>query len=260
MNTLAISTALAFLSAVLYLYIGSVLRQRQVSSEARLARDLFAAWWFILGITGLIGTTQLILYMGGRLTVWMFLTVTQLSLFLIFVALWCLQCYLVYLYRGSRRAFLPLAGFYLALFVFCVGLVQWLATAHPYNGITDNGWSLVAEPRFELSRGVGLIAILLLVGPQMIAAISYALLYRKTNDRTQRYRIALLTGAILGWFGSSLVAGAADASEGQTWQLASRLIGLLAGAIILAAYKPPQWIRDRFGIRGLNEEGAPAPA
>jgi hypothetical protein len=258
MNTLAISTALAFLSSVLYLYIGAVLRQRQVSSEARLARDLFAAWWIILGISGLVGATQLVLYMGGRLTVWMFLTVTQLSLLLIFVALWCLQCYLVYLYRGSRGAFLPLAGFYLALLVFCIGLIQWLATTHPYTGITDNGWSLVAEPRFELSRGVGLVAILLLVGPQMVAAASYALLYRKTSDRTQRYRIALLTGAILGWFGSSLVAGAADASEGQTWQLVSRLISLAAGAVILAAYKPPEFIRNRYGIRGLNDEGRAA--
>ena len=37
---------------------------------------------------------------------------------------------------------------------------------------------------------------------------AYARLYRKTRDRTQRYRIALLTGSILIWFGTSAIVGA----------------------------------------------------
>ena len=255
-NTLAIATGLSLATAALYLYIGFVLRQRQVSPEASLARDLFAAWWFILGVSGLLGVLQLILYSAGLLPIWLYTTFSQLVLLLIFVALWALQCYLVYLYRGSRRAFVPLAWFYLALYIFVIGLLQWTLVERPYESLTDNGWSIEPEPQLELGRVVGVIASLILIGPQMVAAIAYARLYAKTNDRTQRYRIALLTGSILGWFGTSLVASAADATSGQTWQVVSRLIGLTAGIIILAAYRPPGWIRRRYGIRSLEDEAA----
>ena len=259
-NTLAISAVFSIATAALYLYIGAVLRQRQVSPGARLAKDLFAAWWIILGLSTLLGVLQLGLYATGNLPIWLYMTNSQLSLFLIFAALWALQCYLVYLYRGTTRAFVPLAAFYLAFYVFVVGVLMWVMVEHPYDRIADNGWTLAAEPEFEVGRGVGLIAILVLVGPQMAAAVAYARLYRKTTDRTQRYRIALLTGAILGWFGTSLLAAAANANEGAGWQLVSRLIGLTAGGIILAAYKPPGWIRRRFDIRGLDDEVRPNSA
>lgn len=259
-NTLALSTVLAIATATLYLYIGFVLRQRRVSDEARMARDLFGAWWVILGVTGLLGVLQIVLYTAGMLPIWLYTTFTQLALFLIFVALWALQCYLVYLYRGSRKAFVPLAWFYLLLYVLVVGLLNWVQAHHPYEAITDNGWMLRAEPQWELNRAVGVIAILILVGPQLVAAIAYARLYAKAQDRTQRYRIALLTGAIIGWFGTSLVATAADASESMAWQFTSRLIGLVAGGIILAAYKPPSFVKRRFDIRGLDDESHPMAA
>jgi hypothetical protein len=256
-DTLAVSTGLALGTAALYLYIGFVLRQRQVSADAAMARDLFGAWWILLGVTGLLGVVQLILYTAGMLPIWLYMTFTQLALLLVFVALWALQCYLVYLYRGTRRAFVPLAWFYLAFYVFVLGLVQWVALEHPYTTLTDNGWTIRPEPRYEIGRGAGLVAALVLIGPQMVAAVAYARLFRKTRDRTQRYRIALLTGAILGWFGTSLLATAADASEGQAWQVISRLIGLAAGGIILAAYRPPAFVRRGFGIRSLDEESMP---
>lgn len=259
-ETLAIAAVLSVATACLYLYVGSVVRQRAVSREARLARDLFAAWWFILGLSGLLGVLPIVLYLGDRLPVWLYLTFSQLSLLAIFTALWALQCYLVYLYRGSHRALIPLGVFYLALYVFIAGLLMWVVVEHPYERIVDNGFTLVAEPRFEIGRGVGLVAVLILLGPQMVAAAGYFRLYFKAKDRTQKYRIALLSGAILGWFGTSLAATAADANEGQAWQLASRLIGLAAGAVILAAYKPPRWIRQRYGIRSLADPAEAAAA
>lgn len=259
-ETLAIGALLSVATASLYLYIGAALRQRQVSREARLARDLFAAWWFILGVVGLLGVLPIVLYLGGHLPIWLYMTFSQLSLLAVFAALWALQCYLVYLYRGSHRALIPLAVFYLALYIFVVGLLMWTLVEHPYDRLADNGWTLALEPRLELSRAVGVIAVLILVGPQMVAAAAYARLFFKAQDRTQRYRIALLSGAILGWFGTSVAAAAADASEGAAWQLVSRLIGLAAGAVILAAYKPPRWVRQRYGVRGLNDPAEAAAA
>ena len=47
----------------------------------------------------------------------------------------------------------------------------------------------------DLGPAVGLVFSLLIIGPQLVAAIAYARLFSKTDDRTQRYRIALITGA-----------------------------------------------------------------
>ena len=258
METLPIGALLGLATSALYVYVGVVLGRRPVSPDSRLPNQLFAAWWLILGASGVLGAIQMALYLSGRLEVWVLLTISQVSLALIFAALWALQCYLVYLYRGSKSAFVPLGVFYLVLYTFVLGLLQWLAQHHPYTSISDNGWTVIPEPRFELGRGVGLIAVLILLGPQLAGAFAYFMLFFKTKDRTQRYRIAVLSGAILGWFGSSLLVAAADASQGQTWQWLSRVIGLAAGAVILAAYKPPRMVRKR-GIRSIDDE-APADA
>lgn len=257
-NTLVLGTAASVLVAGLYFYIANVVHGRKVSAEARLARDLFALWWGLLGLTSLLGATQVFLYVTGNLPVWLYLTVAQLTLFTLFVALWALQVYLVYLYRGSKRPVLPLAAFYLLLYTAIVGLLHWIG---PPDAIADNGWRLRTEPQADLGRGFGITFLLLLVGPQIIAAIAYARLYRRTSDRTQRYRIALLTGSIIVWFGTSAVVGAAsDPDEVNVpWQIASRLLALAAALAILFAYKPPRWVRERYGIQAIETEERKRP-
>jgi hypothetical protein len=255
MQTLALAATASLLTSALYLYIGHVLSSRPVSAEASLANRMFVVWWRALGTLGLLGVGMLLLYMAGGLQVWMHRTFTTLSLLGLFLALWGLQFYLVYLYTGSRRSFVPLGIFYAVLFVATIGLMEYLGRP---ERIVDNGWALRTEPRPELGPAFGLGFLLLLVGPQIAAAAAYARLYAKTRDRTQRYRIALITGSIIVWFGSSLVATGAQVSDQLAYQLASRLIGIAAALAILAAYKPPAWIRRRYGIHGLSDEGSPA--
>jgi uncharacterized membrane protein YidH (DUF202 family) len=256
-TTLLVSIAGSLLTAVLYLYVGNVLRQRKVSDAARLANGMFVLWWQALGGLGLLGAGIFLLYLAGGLELWIYQTYITLVLLGLFVALWGLQFYLVYLYTGSKRSFVPLAVFYGILFVATMALIAYMGTP---ERIVDDGWSLKTEPDPpELGVAFGLAFTLVIIGPQLVAAIAYASLFTKAKDRTQRYRILLVTGSIIVWFGSGLVASGAQVSQDLSYQLFSRVISILGALVILMAYKPPMWIRTKYGIRGIDDEG-PAQA
>lgn len=255
-TTLLLSMLGTVATASLYLYVGQALHRRKVSPEGHLANAMFVLWWRSLGGLSLLSAGALALYMADRFPIWLYQAYVICVLLVIFLALWGLQFYLVYLYTGSRRSFVPLGLFYLALFIAVVGLIEYVGTP---ERITDNGWSLRTEPRVEFGTWFNVAFSVLLVGPQLVAAVAYARLYRKTDDRTQRYRIALVTGSIIVWFGTSLVASAFDASDNVTWQMASRVLSVIAVLVILMAYKPPSWVRERYGIRPI-ELASEAPA
>lgn len=260
-DTLLLSAVASVITGALYLYLGRVLHNRKVSQEATLARDMFALWWALLGLLSFVSVLQITLYRSDRLPIWLYQTLGQLGVWALFAALWALQVYLMYLYTGSKRWVVPLGVFYLTLYMAVVALIHWIG---PAAALTDDGWMLRTDQQFELSRGWTIALLLVLLGPQMAAALAYARLYRKTHDRTQRYRIAMLTGAILVWFGTSTVVGAtSDPSPDNVnvpWQIASRLLSIAAALTILAAYRPPGWIRRRFAIRSLEDEAMPTVA
>jgi hypothetical protein len=256
-TTLALSIAGTMLTAFLYLYVGETLRRRPVSSDARLAHGMFVLWWDAIGGIGLLGGIVLLGYMAGVLNVWLYKTYTIIVLLGLFAALWGLQFYLVYLYTGSRKSFPLLGAFYTLLFTALLALVEW-NWSKPFV-ISDDGWQIVTLPKIELNPWAGLVFALVLLGPQVFAAVSYARLYRKTNDPTQKYRIALVTGTIIIWFGSSILGSAAQVSTTLQWQLFSRLVSILGALVILMAYKPPRWVREKYGIRSIKDERQGAP-
>lgn len=248
-TTLTLAALGSLATALLYLYVGQVLRHRKVSEPARLANNMFVLWWQALGGIGLLGVGMQLLYMAGRLEIWMYQAYVTFALLVIFLALWGLQFYLVFLYTGSRRSFLMLGAFYGLMFVATLALIEYVG---PPERITDNGWQLRTEPRADFGLAFSLGFAILLVGPALATAIAYARLYRKTDDRTQKYRIAMVTGAIIVWFGSSLVGSAAQLTTSLWWQLFSRIVGVAGAIVILMAYKPPRAVRERYGIEGIE--------
>lgn len=256
-NTLALTALTSVVVAALYFYVGFVVHRRGVSAEARIARDAFATWWALLGATSLLAALQTGLYLSDRLPVWLYQTFSQIALWAIFAALCALQIYLVYLYTGSKRSFVAIGAFYLILYMATIALLHWVGTP---ASITDDGWRLRTEPQVELGRAVGVVFLLVLVGPQMVAAVAYARLFSKTKDRTQRYRIALLTGSILVWFGTSAIVGATTDPDvtNPVWQVVQRLLSVAAALAILAAYKPPAFVQRLLHVEGLEKEEMPA--
>jgi hypothetical protein len=214
-----------------------------VSADAQLAGNMFVLWWAALGGLSILSGVMTLLYALGTLRIWLYDTYVVVVLLALFVALWGLQFYLMYLYTGSKRSFTPLGVFYLVFFAFTLGLVQLGGTT---ESIVDNGWSIQAEPGLDLPPVLGLAFSVALIGPQLVAAIAYGRLYFKTDEPMQRYRIAMVTGAIIVWFGSALLAAALQVNTSVGWQAASRIISIMAALAVLAAYKPPKWIEKHF--------------
>lgn len=248
-TTFLVSTAGSLAASLLFLHVGNVLRRRRVSPEAGLANRMFVLWWMCLGGLGIFGAIQNLAYLAGALPIWLYQATTVAVLAVLFLGLWGLQFYLVYLYTGSRRSFAPLGVFYGLIYFATLALVSYIGTP---EAIVDDGWSLRAEPEVEFGVLFSLSFVLLIVGPQVAAAVAYARLYRRADDRTQRYRIAMVTTAILVWFGSSIIATLLDISEATSWRLASRVIGILAALAILFAYRPPQSWQTRYQLDSVE--------
>ncbi len=249
--TLTVAVIYGVLVTILYAYVGRSVGGRQVSPQARLAQQLFVIWWYGLAASSLIGAVQTILYINGRLSVVMFSVLGQLVLLLIIVALWGLLYYLVYLYTGSRRSIIPLSIFYVAFYVVLLAM----SLTNPVERLVDDGWSITGEPALEFSRIAGILLTLVLIGPQIGAGLAYFRLYFKVDDRTQKYRIALVSWSIIVWFGLATLGSLAQLSDVTAWQWISRFLGLAAALTILAAYRPPGWVQRKYGIKALNQGG-----
>jgi hypothetical protein len=253
-SLLLVSALASVLSGAVYAYIGLRLSRRRVSPEARAAQWLFCLWWYALAATSLVGALELALYVAGHLPIWLYQTLGQLAVLLLVAALSGLLYYLVYLYTGSNRIAPPLLAYALALYLLFQALLAWYG---PPPALGDDGWTLLRLPKVELPAAAGLAFVALFLGPQVAAAAAYALLYRKAQERTQRYRISLVAGSIFIWFGSGILAAGANI-QGRTWQIASLLLALAAGIAILLAYLPPRAWKLRWGLRSIDDPGGAA--
>ncbi len=259
-DTLALVGTYDFIVGVLYVYVGLQVAKRSVPREAQLAQRMFLVWWYALGSVSLIGALNIILYRLEALNPAYFIIVSQINLLAIVVALLGLLYYMVYIYTGSGRWFKPLVAFYVLFYLSLLGLVA--ALWNPPTDFTDNGWNIVSLPESdrELSPIAGFAFVVLLIGPQMAAAIGFLRLGPKLEDVTQRYRVRLVGTAILVWFGLSLIASIAgliadvDLTTADGWQYTQRAIGFGAVLAILAAYKPPKWVQHKFHVEPVTAE------
>lgn len=245
--TLLTGAAFSVVSGLLYAYVGNRVGRRDVSRDDRLALQLFVTWWYALGASSLMGALNIGLYIAGSLTVQTYQALQQLSLLVVLVALWGLLFYLIYLYTGSRKSLIPLSVLYVAFWLYFVYMIS----GAPPQTITDNGWQLRAEPN-PFPESATLVLIAALLGPQMAACVALFRLYFKVTERPQKYRLALVAGAIFAWFASASLAAVAGFGEVLWWQLASRIISVSAALAVLAAYVPPNWVRARYGIQPVS--------
>jgi hypothetical protein len=227
-----LAVSLSLLSAVGFLLVGRTVQKRDVSRSMRIGQDAFVVWWYALaGATFLGAATNLPLFADLEA----FLALTILSLLVLSIGLCGLLFYLVFLFTEKRSLLLPMAIGYAGFFLF----LAWFILAPQPIGVESNGWGreLVYADEEALTSGPLLgLAIALLIGPQIVAALGYLSLYWKVDDPMLRRRILLVSLSILTWFGSGLIGTGSDVAESDWWQLTSRLIGLAAAATIYYAY------------------------
>jgi hypothetical protein len=250
-ETLLFDAAFATATAVLYAYVGGLVRSRPTAdADARLANRMFTVFWFGLAAINVMGAIRNVLAVAGVLDIGWHAALGFLSIVPLVALLWGLTYYLAYIYTGKRWLFAPLTAIHaLLLGGFCY-LVWWMQP----QGVTVNEWSVVVD--YARNPAGPLVALLLftILGPVLLLSLGYGTLYFRTDDPTARYRIALVSGAFILWFGSPLVAYAVPAlGEWWAWPIATRVIGLISTLMILAAYKPPRFVRDRYAIRSVME-------
>jgi hypothetical protein len=249
--TLLFGAMLSVIGAITYYYVGLMLFQRRLPSrESRLAWTLFVVWWYALAATTLSGALLSLLGALGIAGLPLFITITLMNLLATCVALYGLMFYLLYLFTGSRRLLRPLTIFYIAFYTLIVYYVQ----ASIPVGVRINRWSATLEYQNQITGPLFWITLFLLVFPQIIGSLAYFTLYFRVQTPTQKYRILLVSWSIIVWFLSSFMANISGLSQQDWWQITSRLIGLGAALMILFAYQPPAWIKQRFRVAAVGEE------
>jgi len=248
--------ALQIASGVLYTVVGVRAGHRRVSQEAMLAVNLFQFWWYGLAALSFISPALLVgVAAFGQLPIPLWVALVDILLGMLCLAFLGLVYYLVYLYTGKRGWLWPLAIFYGVLFF---GILALIAYMNPQGYI---GSGVNAKPQYEHDiTGSPAAAVfgLALIVPPLAAAIAYSLLFFRVHDPTARYRISLVSGSFILWFGSSLAAQLLNvtAASNPAWQLASMTISLLAAATVLIAYLPPKWLQTRLGVESITAERA----
>jgi hypothetical protein len=232
--------------ATIYLFVGRRLFERTVSSAARLATIQLALFWGGLGATILLDATETSFALGNALSLPVALTLTVVDDLVAVVALWGLVGFLTYVYTG--RYHLPEWGAVYAAF-FVLAIYYTLAQG-PYGvGFVDGAPAILyAVPPVAWLTAV---VIVLLVGPELVGAILYLSLLRRTRVQEQRSRIWLVGGGILLWMGLDVFLP----SSSGVWVLARTLLEVVPGLMILVAYYPPAWAQRRLGL----PPAAPAP-
>lgn len=247
--SLAVAAVLDLAVGGLFALIGWRLSLRRVSPDARLASALFATWWYSLavisagaglrnGVVALDAADPLFVQIIG-----------QVTLLALCTALWGLLYYLVYLFTGRRRLIYPITAFY-ALFYFSL---VFLTAGFGAPEVVAHPWT--TEVVYPATAGDGLIAVLLvlLLAPQIVGALAYGTLFFRLTDPTSRWRIAIVATSIVVWFGTSYLAAIFGASPDGAWPLLKRLLDTISALSILLAYLPPWFVRERWGVKGIDE-------
>lgn len=249
--TLSASALFAFVAALVYAYVGRRLGEREVSEKAQRAAMLFSLWWYALAVTTAVTGIMHLTAALDAASLPVFIALTYLSVLAICVGLLGLVHYLVYLYTG-RDALVPLGVFYAAYYV----LLLYYLTASGPMGVEVSRWRAALAYQQPLAGPLFTAVLVLLVFPQLIGALAYLSLFFKVPEATQRYRILVVSLSIVVWFGSAFAGSVSGLSQEDWWQVATRVIGLGAAVAIYLAYFPPGWVRRRYGVVSLREQGA----
>ncbi|MCA1819938.1 MAG: hypothetical protein LC620_07830 [Halobacteriales archaeon] len=249
---------LAGASTVVYVTVGAVVGRRSVADESRPANRAFQAWWYGLALITIATPLNLAMdYVGGStdLTYKLHLAVLEFLLVGIVLAIGCLVYYLLYVYTGRSRVFWPVAVYHFLVLTWLMYLITW---AHPTSYGPDCPSSGFCYEHDFTGTAAQTWLSLSIILPILLAAIAYFVLFFRVEARAQRYRIAVVAGALVLWFGlslaASLVKGDFETTAGvvrhgslSQWRIwsyfVSPIVSLCASLAILVAYRPPGFIR-----------------
>jgi hypothetical protein len=233
----------AFASTIVYCNVGYRFYQRSVSPEVHLAKAQFSIFWWGLGVSAGLTGLDSALAAASSLSLAVAVTVGIVGVPIDTVFLWAIVDTLIYLYTG-RYYLLPVAGLYAT---FYGAALYYKILEQPYGVVIRAGApTLLVLP--VTNHWLAIFVIAGLAFPKFIAAFLYLSLIRRTQNRTQRFRIAVVSVSIIVWFGITFFFPTSTTAE--TFERA--FLQLVPAVATLIAYLPPQWIRDRLRITGIS--------
>lgn len=239
-------------AALLYAWVARLVQQRSLSDDARTANALFATWWSSFALFyGLTGAFRVARGLGLE-DLSLALVVLDTAVVLLCVGLWGLLGYLVYLYTGSRRWFAPLGAGYALFGITLLYLVAWMEPV----GFREDALAGGLRYARPLPQGLALALGLLFAGPIVAGAIAYGSLYFRVRSPEPRYRIGMVAGAFLLWFGWLTISTVLDLADRYPNSLALYAWGqslvMLVPLLVILAFRPPAWVRARLREGGAN--------
>ena len=239
--SLFVASLVAFAAGMVYLVVAREFRTRISHALPASRRPLlfFALWWAALGTNIVLGG---LLYMAasfGYTDYPLQVVYSIVQRLLLCVSLVGLMYYLLYLLSG-RDWLAVLVAYYSTYFLFVVYIMY---SGEP-QGVHVGAWRTDLDYTRDNAATYGLANFLLLVLPPVVAALAYFFrFFFRSDERALRYRIGLVAWAITVWWIMAVVAGQREAFGNEEFQLVNRITGLLAALSILAAYRPPAWVR-----------------
>lgn len=237
------------LAASVATWIGARLLREPSEGIARRARVRFAVWWLGLAADIVINAATWALYALGVTSVLVVSILTYLAVAALSVMFWGLLSYVLYLYTGRPGAMRVVTWLYTAV---GVGAAVLIWTLEP-DGVTLSAWGGAIHYVHEPSGATGLGVAIAFLLPPFLSAIAYASLLPRVKDRARRWRIGLVSGSVVAWFGAALV-GAAGASN----VFVSLVMSVASILGLILAYAPPAWTRA-WGMRRLEDHDLARP-
>lgn len=201
----------------------------------------------------LVGGLLNVLAAAGWVDVRVFGAVRGLALVGLLGALLGLTYHFVFLFTG-RRVMLPLlALYYIGVYAF----ITYVTAGHRVIGVSVGQWDtqLLFDPVVDPMFHAAILGLIL--SPQALAVGSYLFLAVRAPEGPQRYRALLMGGGIAAWLTSAFLA---DLSPDDALQFVTGpILGLFAAVLVILAYDPPTWARERFGLRTAAEDAARPP-
>lgn len=243
-SPLWVGAVLPILTTGLLAYAGVLVLRKRVAPGDRLARLMFAAWWFAAGVVLLLASLPTLLSIVGAadrriLDASRWPTAAALA-----VALCGLLYYLLYIYTGRHRLIVPLAIAYAAFFVF---EIYYFAQFGPPT-LEVTAWTVRATPSSQppswMSATFGVAVAL----PILAAIAAYASLLFRAKEAEHRFRIKAVSAAFSLWFGPLLLAYLAGWDDADWFPLIYQAPGLVAGILIVLAYRPPRALAKRWVV------------
>lgn len=240
--TLLASAVLALATAVGFGFVGAILLLRAPPARGHAARVLFCLFWMSAAAVWTAQGLQNLAAAFGWATFALVSALDQVTTPFYCLAGAGLLYYTLYLVTGRERLLVPILVYYLVVFA----LVRWSVEEAHRLAIDVKPWLVSFRYETPLQGPAYSAVVALLALPLVAAVLAHAALLLRVHDPAARYRIALTSVGLLAWILTEALSYTSGFANSNAGELTRRLVALASAGIVVLAYRPPRFARERW--------------